>query len=273
MSSINIRWIIKILAQNPSNLARFVVEVVIEQSSQPSKTDQSHNGRHGRSFRDCSASRRIVVRLSVAAVVGVAGLRVTSITAGSSRAAGIVRRSWADSTRSSAQDRGCSSRVISSSGEGAGGENVICIYTDMYQFLFMVWERHLSCVSHHTIVMDPSAVVMVIMMIIVTVMVSVIVTAVVIASAIASVVSELGDACFAEGNQSRCLVPVANAIHFGPVVVAMHVIALLGDAHHWTADVPAAVRHIVTVELRCERNVAREHEARKSEELQGAHCC
>jgi hypothetical protein len=125
--------------------------------------------------------------------------------------------------------------------------------------------------------MDPSAAGMVIMMVIVTVIISVIiaviVTAVVITSAIASVVSELGDACFAEGNQSRCLVPVANAIHFGPIVVAMHVIALLGDAHHRTADVPAAIRHIVTVELGCESDVAREHEASKSEELQGAHCC
>lgn len=52
--------------------------------------------------------------------------------------------------------------------------------------LFLVWERHMSCISYHTIVMGPSVVVMVMVIIIVIVMVS----------AIAGVVSELGDACF-----------------------------------------------------------------------------
>jgi hypothetical protein len=110
----------------------------------------------------------------------------------------------------------------------------------------------------HTIVMD---------------LLAVIVTVIATAIVIASIVSELSDACFAEGDQSRCLVPVADALHFGPVFIAMHAITLLGDAHHWTADVPAAIRDIIAVELGCERNVAREHEARKSEELQRAHCC
>lgn len=44
----------------------------------------------------------------------------------------------------------------------------------------------MPCISYHTIVMGPSAVVMVMVIIIVIVMVS----------AIAGVVSELGDACF-----------------------------------------------------------------------------
>ncbi|KAF7171323.1 hypothetical protein CNMCM5623_003733 [Aspergillus felis] len=71
---------------------------------------------------------------------------------------------------------------------------------------------------------------------------------------IASVISELGDACFAEGNQSRCLIPVADALDFGPVIIAMHV-TVLGDANHQTTDGPAAIRDIITVELSCERNV------------------
>lgn len=95
--------------------------------------------------------------------------------------------------------------------------------------------------------------------------------------------SVLGDACLTERDQIWCLIPVADAPHLGPVVVvvviiivvaaAVHVIALPGHAHHGTADVPAASRDIVTVELVCESNVAREQEARKSKELQGAHCC
>lgn len=87
---------------------------------------------------------------------------------------------------------------------------------------------------------------------------------------VVSVRAVVGDAGLAEGDQRGRLLPVADAIHLGAVVL-VHAVASVGDADDGPADVPAAVGDVLAVEFRGEDDVAGQHEAGEREKLGRAH--
>jgi hypothetical protein len=55
----------------------------------------------------------------------------------------------------------------------------------------------------------------------------------------------LRNTCLAERDQGFRLVPIADALHFGTIVIVMDAVASLGGSNYWAADVPAAIGDVV----------------------------
>ena len=108
-----------------------------------------------------------------------------------------------------------------------------------------------------------SIVVVVVVMVMVMVMVMVIITN-------STLIAVLRDASSTQRNQGRRLLPLANTLPLGRIVV-MHMVTFVSDAHHRTADVPAAVRDIVVVEGFAQSNIAREHDAGEGKQVLDVH--
>lgn len=98
----------------------------------------------------------------------------------------------------------------------------------------------------------------------------IVIIAVVIMVPVVALAAILRDTGLAERDQGRRLFPVADALHFGTVTV-VHAIALLCDSYHRAADFPAAIGHVVAVQLSAHGDVAHEHEAGKGKQLNGKH--
>lgn len=112
-----------------------------------------------------------------------------------------------------------------------------------------------------------SIVVAVIISIVVTVVVTIMVTIIITNS---SLIAVLRDTRSTQRNQGRRLLPLANTLSLGRIVV-MHMITLVSDAHDRTADVPAASRDIVVVEAFAQSKITREHEAGEGKQVLDAH--
>ena len=85
-----------------------------------------------------------------------------------------------------------------------------------------------------------------------------------------TLIAVLRDASSTQRNQGRRLLPLANTLPLGRIVV-MHMVTFVSDAHHRTADVPAAVRDIVVVEGFAQSNIAREHDAGEGKQVLDVH--
>ena len=107
----------------------------------------------------------------------------------------------------------------------------------------------------------------VVVSIVVTVVVTIMVTIIITNS---SLIAVLRDTRSTQRNQGRRLLPLANTLSLGRIVV-MHMITLVSDAHDRTADVPAASRDIVVVEGFAQSNIAREHDAGEGKQVLDAH--
>lgn len=83
-------------------------------------------------------------------------------------------------------------------------------------------------------------------------------------------IAVLRDTRSTQRNQGRRLLPLANTLSLGGIVV-MHMITFVSDAHDRTADVPAAVRDIVVVEGFAQSKIAREHDAGEGKQVLDAH--
>ena len=107
----------------------------------------------------------------------------------------------------------------------------------------------------------------VVVSIVVTVVVTIMVTIIITNS---SLIAVLRDTRSTQRNQGRRLLPLANTLSLGRIVV-MHMITLVSDAHDRTADVPAASRDIVVVEAFAQSKITREHEAGEGKQVLDAH--
>lgn len=108
-----------------------------------------------------------------------------------------------------------------------------------------------------------AVVVSIVVTVVVTIMVSIIITN-------SSLIAVLRDTRSTQRNQGRRLLPLANTLSLGRIVV-MHMITLVSDAHDRTADVPAASRDIVVVEAFAQSKITREHEAGEGKQVLDAH--
>lgn len=95
------------------------------------------------------------------------------------------------------------------------------------------------------VVMVIVIIIIIIMIVVVVVVVVIIVVPVVISHT--SPVMILRDTRLTQRNQSRRLLPLTDTIPLLGVIVEL-VIALVGHAHDWTTDIPAAGRDVVFVQ-------------------------
>ena len=134
-----------------------------------------------------------------------------------------------------------------------------------------------AAVTVVVIVVVVTVIVSVIIAVIVPVVVSIVVVVVVMVMVMVMVIitnstliAVLRDASSTQRNQGRRLLPLANTLPLGRIVV-MHMVTFVSDAHHRTADVPAAVRDIVVVEGFAQSNIAREHDAGEGKQVLDVH--
>lgn len=90
-------------------------------------------------------------------------------------------------------------------------------------------------------------VVMVVIPVVVSIVVSIVVPTIIPIIIMMSLIPILRDTSLTQRNQRRRLLPLADTLGLRSVIV-MHRVALVRDAHHRTADFPAAIRDIVAVE-------------------------
>ena len=134
-----------------------------------------------------------------------------------------------------------------------------------------------SAVVTVVVIVVVTVIVSVIIAVIVPVVVSIVVVVVVMVMVMVMVIitnstliAVLRDASSTQRNQARRLLPLANTLPLGRIVV-MHMVTFVSDAHHRTADVPAAVRDIVVVEGFAQSNIAREHDAGEGKQVLDVH--
>ena len=132
-----------------------------------------------------------------------------------------------------------------------------------------------SAVVTVVVIVVVTVIVSVIIAVIVPVVVSIVVVVVVMVMVMviitnSTLIAVLRDASSTQRNQGRRLLPLANTLPLGRIVV-MHMVTFVSDAHHRTADVPAAVRDIVVVEGFAQSNIAREHDAGEGKQVLDVH--
>lgn len=132
--------------------------------------------------------------------------------------------------------------------------------------IIMVFVLVIIVVPVMVIVMVP-VVVIVVVPVVVIIMVPVVVVVVV---SYMRLVVILRDTRLTQRNQRRRLLPFTDTLSLLRVLVVL-VIALLGNSHDWTADVPAASRDVVLVEGLGQGQVARQQEAGDGQELLDTH--
>ena len=101
--------------------------------------------------------------------------------------------------------------------------------------------------------------------------VAIIIVIVIIMVPVVALAAILRDTGLAERDQGWCVMPVADTLHLGAVTL-VYIVAFVSDPYHRAADSPAAIGHVVVVQLGAHGDVAHEHEAGESEQLGGTHC-